>query len=314
MKASVPPYGVGFDLGGSALKCVACDQAGTVLYQSHFAMLDRGLASSPCQYPPWAEKVGEMLQAVEHRMGPPAEWVGIAAPGLAETQHRWIAHMPGRLEGIEGLDWTSLLERERPVPVLNDAHAALLGECWRGAGKGFHTVVLLTLGTGVGGAILYEGRLLQGKIGRAGHLGHISINHRGPMTSTRMPGSLEYHVGEWNLQERTGGKFRSTRELVQAHLAGNLAASEFWLSSVYALACGIASLINVLDPDAFILGGGISQAGEALFEPLRQYLDEVEWRPGGYQVPVLQAKLGEFAGALGAARFALELPKAEQRP
>lgn len=304
--ASSSEYGIGFDIGGSALKCVAVDSEGIVQYQSHFVTLDSPLSSSPCQYPLWAEKVLELLHAVERRMGSPAVWVGVAAPGLAAPDHRWIAHMPGRMEGLERLDWTALLERDTAVPVLNDAQAALLGECWRGAGKGLNSAILLTLGTGVGGAILHGGKLLSGAQGRAGHLGHISLNLRGEPGITGIPGSLEQHVGESSLPARTQGKYRTTRALIEAHLRGDLQATEWWLASVYALACGLASLINVIDPEAVIIGGGISHAGETLFEPLRQYLDQVEWRPGGHQVPLLAAQLGEFAGALGAARFALE--------
>ncbi|MBI2431904.1 MAG: ROK family protein [Candidatus Hydrogenedentes bacterium] len=299
-------YGIGFDLGGTILKCVAVDQRGTVLHQAHFATLDGGLASSPCQNPPWAEKVCELLESVEQRMNARAAWVGVAAPGLASADHRSIAHMPGRLEGLEGLDWTRLLERDNPVLVLNDAHAALLGECWRGAGRGLRNAILLTLGTGVGGAILCEGQLLRGQIGRAGHVGHITLNPRGLPDVTGMPGSLEDLIGECSIRQRTGGRFRTTRELIQAHLEGNLVATEMWLHAVYSLACALGSLINVMDPEAIILGGGIAQSGDALFEPLRQYLAEVEWRPGGQTVRLIPAQLGEFAGALGAARYALE--------
>ena len=301
-----PGYGVGFDIGGAALKCVAVDAAGSVLYQSHLASLETLVSSSPCQYPPWANKVSELLHAVEHRMDAPAAWVGLAAPGLAAPDNRSIAHMPSRMEGLERLDWTTLLERDAPVPVLNDAHAALLGECWRGAGIHLRTVFMITLGTGVGGAILHDGRLLHGAIGRAGHVGHLSLNTRGQPGITGIPGSLEQYIGEYNIRERTEGRFRSMRELITAHLDGDLQATEWWLGSVHALACGIASLINVLDPEAVIIGGGLSQAGDTLLEPLRQYLDQVEWRPGGHAVPILPAQLGEFAGALGAARFALE--------
>jgi glucokinase len=84
-----------------------------------------------------------------------------------------------------------------------------------------------------------------------------------------------------------------------------------WLDSVRALAAGIASLINVLDPEAVVLGGGIMAAGDVLLEPLRRFLDEMEWRPGGHQVPIVPATLGDYAGALGAAFYSWQ--DADQR-
>ena len=88
--------------------------------------------------------------------------------------------MPGRLQGLEGLDWTTFLGAERVVPVLNDAQAALQGECWIGAAQGLHNVVMLTLGTGVGGGLVLDGELYRGSIGAGGELGHMSIDEDGP--------------------------------------------------------------------------------------------------------------------------------------
>jgi glucokinase len=209
--------------------------------------------------------------------------------------------MPGRLQGLEGLDWTRHLGTPRPVPVLNDAHAALLGEAWLGAARGFRDVILLTLGTGVGGACLADGRLLRGHISRAGHFGHICLDPDGAQDICNLPGSLEDAIGNCTLPARSGARFATTHDLVKAHTQGDALASRVWLKSVRALACGIASLVNVLDPEAAIVGGGVARAGAALFDPLEKFLDEVEWRPGAHRVKVLPAQLGEFAGAFGSA-------------
>jgi glucokinase len=254
----------------------------------------------------WARQVRELLAQWESEQRGPALAVGLCAPGLAAPDGRSIACLPERLEGLEGFDWAQWLGRGQPVPVLNDAHAALLGEAWLGAARGYRNVLLLTLGTGVGGAAIVDGRLLRGQIGRAGHFGHVCLDPDGPPDICGMPGSLELAVGNCSLRQRSGGRFDSTEGLVAAHLAGDAEATRLWLKAVQALACAIASLINALDPAAVILGGGIAQAGPALFEPLQQWLDKVEWRPLGHRVPVLPAALGEWAGAFGAAWHALQ--------
>ncbi|HEX6716537.1 MAG TPA: ROK family protein [Pyrinomonadaceae bacterium] len=181
----------------------------------------------------------------------------------------------------------------------------MLGEVWQGAAKGYRNVILLTLGTGVGGAVLVDGRLIKGQIGRAGHLGHISVNSDGPPDIVNTPGSLEQMIGNYNLTERSAGRFTSTRKLVQAHLQGDGEATKIWLRSIFHLAAVIASFINSFDPEIVIIGGGIAQAGSALFDPLRQQLDQFEWRPMGHRVPIIPAMLGEKAGAIGAAYHAI---------
>jgi glucokinase len=214
--------------------------------------------------------------------------------------------MQGRMEAVQGLDWTVHLRASRPVPVLNDAHAALLGEAWQGAAAGCRNVALLTLGTGVGGGVMVEGRLLQGHTGRAGHLGHVCLDTDAPPDLAGTPGSLEDAIGDCTVQARSRGRFTSTRELVAAHLAGDVEATACWLRSIHQLACGLVTVINVVDPEVVILGGGIAKAGPALFEPLERFLDTLEWRPTGERVRILPAALGEYAGAIGAAYYAMK--------
>jgi len=164
---------------------------------------------------------------------------------------------------------------------------------------------MLTLGTGVGGAAIVDGRLLRGHIGRAGHLGHSSLDIDGPTDVCGTPGSLEMMIGNCTIAERTQGLFKTTHDLVAAHVAGDPEASYFWLRSVRALACAIASFVNILDPEAVVIGGGIARSGESLLTPLRECLAEIEWRSTGYSVKVVPAALGEFAGAFGAASNAM---------
>mgnify|MGYP000970338042 CR=1 FL=1 len=294
----------GIDLGGSQIKAVCLEpDSGRVVGRVTRPTRD---GETEQALPGWAVTVRSLVGELEREWGGVAG-LGLCAPGLAAADGRSIACMPGRLPGIVGFDWTRHLGRTELVPVLNDAHAALLGEVSAGAARGRRDVYLLTLGTGVGGAVCADGRILRGAIGRAGHLGHLCLDPEGPLDVTRTPGSLEDLVGEHTVRERSGGRFGTTRELVSAYAAGDVEAGRVWLKSVRALACAIASLNNVLDPELVVLGGGIAAAGPRLFEPLARELAEVEWRPYGRGVPVVQAELGEWAGAIGAAHQAGQL-------
>jgi glucokinase len=290
-------YAVGIDLGGTEVKVVAVTGKGEELCRATERTSDgRG---------GWTGRIRSRLAALEEEVGAPPAWVGLGAPGLVARDGRSIAWMQGRLDALQGLNWTDALDIGCPVPVVNDAHAALLGEAWLGAAAGHRNVVLLTLGTGVGGGALVDGRLLTGHVGRAGHLGHISLEADGPPDITGTPGSLEDAIGECTVADRSGGRFPTTERLVQAYLGGDGWAAEVWLRSVQRLACGIASLINVLDPEIVVLAGGITRAGPALFDPLARFLASMEWRPLGTATPIARARLGEFAGAFGAARHAI---------
>jgi glucokinase len=229
---------------------------------------------------------------------------GLCAPGLTSPDERKIVSMPGRLQGLEGLDWSAALNF--PTVVLNDAHAALLGEVWRGTARGETNVLMLTLGTGVGGAAMVDGRLLRGHVGRAGHVGHISLNPVGEPDIVGTPGSLEDAIGDCTVSARSGGRFATTRDLVTAAASGDTAAQEIWLRSVRALGAALAGLINVLDPRMIVLGGGIVAAGDALLTPLHAALGTMEWRIGGAKVAISPAQLGTQAGAFGAAYRALQ--------
>jgi glucokinase len=288
------PTILGIDLGGTSIKAIAVSPTGALLAESNEPFVDSEME--------WAAKIRTWIREMQDKL--PADSVtgiGLSAPGLAAADGFSIACMPGRLRGLEGLNWSEYLGFPSPIPVLNDAHAALLGEVWRGAAQGLQNVFMLTLGTGVGGAAMVDGRLLRGHLGRAGHLGHVSLNSNGPPDVCGMPGSLEVSIGNCTIRERTDGRFGSTMELVRAHLAGDAEASRVWLKSIRDLACAVGSMINVLDPEAVIIGGGIARCGPALFGPLEKALDEVEWRPLDGRVKIVPAQLGDLAGAYGAA-------------
>jgi glucokinase len=287
-------YAIGIDLGGSSVKAVVTTTNGG-------PTAHHNVAFDPARRMHFAETIRDLVGSIEGEHGAPPSSIGLSAPGLAAKDGRSIAFMPGRLEGLVGLVWSDFLERPFPVPVLNDAHAALLGEVWRGAARGCENVILLTLGTGVGGAAMVGGRLLRGRSGKAGHLGHLCLDPDGPPDICGTPGSLEMAMGNCTVRGRSGGRFETTHELIAAHLRGDAEAGRVWLKSVKALACAIGSLTNVLDPEVAVIGGGIARAGAALFEPLTRMVCEVEWATSPQGIRVVPAQLGEFAGAFGAA-------------
>lgn len=291
-------YAIGLDLGGSSLKAVAVTPQGQLLQESNVSF-DAGADRA------WAAAALGVVESFQSELEQPARTIGLSAPGLAAKDGRSVAHLPNRLAGLEGFDWSGFLKTSTPVPVLNDAQAALLGEVWLGAARGFENVILLTLGTGVGGAAMVDGHLLRGHSGKAGHLGHLCLDPEGAPDICGTPGSLEMQIGNCTIKERTGGKYATTHALIAACDAGDRDAQRIWLKSVNALACAIGSYTNVLDPEAVIIGGGIARAGETLFEPLRQMVSEVEWKVCGHEVKILPAQLGELAGAFGAARNAI---------
>lgn len=290
---------LGVDVGGTQIKVVSVGADGRVLGDYSAPTGDDGTGA-------WRGNVVRLVREVPGCGGGPPGGIAVSAPGLESGDGLSIAHMPGRLPGIEGLDWGGLFGVGYRVPVLNDARAALLGEAWLGAARGAADAILLTLGTGVGGAVLSGGRLLRGHVGRGGHLGHVSLDPWGDKDIVGTPGSLEDAIGECTLAARCGGRFSSTRELVAAAVAGDVGAREVWGRSLDALAAAIASFINVLDPEVVVVGGGIARAGEALFGPLTERVRAIEWQPGGHRVRIAPAELGELAGAHGAARHAMD--------
>lgn len=290
---------IGIDLGGNNIKGVLLDQAGKILLE------DTHPTGDIFQDGPWQQSVKKFYENLYDKAGATNLPVGLSAPGLNNMDHSAILCMPGRFFGLEGLNWSKYLNAN--VKVLNDAHAATMAESKLGAGKGVDNLVLLTLGTGVGGGIVIGGKLYQGFFQMAGHLGHIAVNGYAEERSIAgMPGSLEDAIGDISVKRRSLGKFQNTAELVAAFEQGDTWAVYLWLDSVRKLALGICSIANGISPESIILGGGISKAGKSLFVPLQDFLDLYEWRPAGKRTTVVPAHFLEYAGAAGAAVFALE--------
>ncbi|MGB3312030.1 MAG: ROK family protein [Nodosilinea sp.] len=287
---------IGVDLGGSAIKLGRFTQAGACLTD----------LSVPTPQPSTPEAVIAAMAAAIATLDPNHEAVaiGVGTPGPADAAGR-IARVAINLAGWHDVPIADWLEAAtgRSVVVANDANCAGLGEAWLGAGRAFKDVLTLTLGTGVGGAIILGGQLFVGRQGTAGELGLITLNPDGPPCNSGNQGSLEQHCSVQAIRRETG---LTPAALYDKAKAGDQAAIAFWQTYGRWLGAGIASLVYVLTPEAVIIGGGISAAAE-LFLPT--VLGELETRvlPSSREgMQVLVAELGNQAGMVGAARLAFQ--------
>lgn len=293
-------YYIGIDLGGTNIKGVLIDHDGQIADHTETPTKDSDAGTGHL----WKDAIYEMVHELKEKSPVSITAVGISAPGMADENNESIACMPGRLQGLEHFKWADFLGLgEIPVRVVNDAQSALMAESAFGAARGYKHVVLLTLGTGVGGGILIDGKLYQGHFQRAGHVGHISLDAGGHIGITNIPGSLEESVGNASLPRRSDGRFQSTAKLLKAYENGDHHAAYVWLTSVRNLAIGICALINAFAPEVVILGGGITNAGESLLKPLEQFKTLYEWQPAGVITPIKKAAFSDLAGAIGAAGY-----------
>ncbi len=289
-------FSIGIDLGGTRIKAVVIDADGNVLSENCQPTNDGDDKV-------WKNAVTRAVKELQTIVKTDKLTIGLSAPGLPDDSNTCIACMPGRMQGLEHFNWTDFLLQ--PTYVLNDAVAAMMGEIKFGAARNKKNVVMLTLGTGVGGAILIDGKPYQGAMNKAGHIGHMVINDEGDCDVTGMPGSLEECIGNCTIEKRSKGKFTSTQELLEAYNRGDVFAKEVWMKSVRQLGIGLASLANILSPEVIVVGGGIAQADDDLFLPLNEFMKKFEWQPNGKTTSIVKAVFGDMAGAIGAASFAM---------
>jgi glucokinase len=295
---------IGIDLGGTNIKGVLLDAGGELLYQSVQAT-HTNTGGSTEEGGHWKVAVAHLVRELKSQSPTAVGAIGLAAPGLPNDANTAIRLMPERLAGLENLIWSAYLQ-EKEVWVVNDAHAALMAEARFGVGQGIKNMVMLTLGTGIGGGILINGELYQGNYQMAGHLGHMTLEaDKEDPGITGMPGTLENAIGDATVAKRSFGRFATTQALVAAYLQGDVFATYVWLNSVRKLALGLCSVCNLLSPDLIVLGGGITRAGEALYQPLTDFMGVYAWEKAGKTTPVRQACFQDMAGAVGAAGFAL---------
>ena len=291
VKASVV---IGVDLGGTAIKLGRFLVDGTCTES----------ISLPTPQPPKPQAVIKAIADAVQQLNQDGNClaIGFGTPGPTDTKRR-IAKKSINLPGWDAVpvaDWLEAQTRLRTI-LENDANCAGIGEAWLGAGRKFRHWILLTLGTGVGGAIFIDGQLFTGRCGAAGELGLITIDADGYPCRSGNNGSLEQHLSIGAIRRATG---KEPAELGKLAQTGDRPALEFWHDYGKTLGAGLASLIYVLTPEAIIIGGGISASAEFF---LPSALTEIEKRvvsPSRPNLQLLTAELGNRAGMLGAAKLA----------
>ena len=317
--AEVRKYYVGIDLGGTFIKGGIVDDLGNIIYESKTPTKSEKGADGV------AANIAALVKALLARTGlqtDDVEGVGMGVPGMIDSKNgnviysnnlKWQDFKIGAaVESATGLR----------VKISNDANVAALGEAKFGAAKGRENVILLTLGTGVGGGIVADGKLIEGNKSAGAELGHAIIAMNGEQCTCGRKGCLEAYASATAL-------IRDTKRAMEAHkdskmweiggldaVTGKTAfdykdtdayAKEVVENYISALACGITNFANIFRPETVILGGGVCAQGDALVKPLQSILDkEIFAGALGPQVEIRTAELGNSAGLLGAAALLME--------
>ncbi|MDF5709859.1 MAG: ROK family protein [Nostoc sp. S4] len=287
-------YVIGIDVGGTAIKLGRFTLDGTCLQS----------LTLTAPKPTTPQAVLAVLVDAIAQIDPDNQSVaiGVGTPGPADAAAR-IAKIAINLPGWCDVPLADWLETKtgKPTVIGNDANCALLGEAWLGAGCNFQNLILLTLGTGVGGAIILNGKLFVGHQGAAGELGLISFNPDGPMCNSGNQGSLEQYASATAIRRRT---LKEPMELGILAQQGDPAALTFWQEYGKCLGIGLTSLVYVLTPEAIVIGGGISGSFEFFFPAVKAEIEKRVQPLSREGLQILPAQLGKFAGMVGAAKLA----------
>ncbi|MBW4425784.1 MAG: ROK family protein [Nostoc desertorum CM1-VF14] len=285
---------IGIDVGGTAIKLGRFTADGTCLQSLTVA------APQPTTPEAVLTVIVDAIAQIDPHNQTVAIGVGTPGPSDAAGRIAKIAiNLPGWLD-VPLADWLET-KTSKPTAIANDANCAGLGEAWLGAGRHFQNLILLTLGTGVGGAIILNGKLFVGHQGAAGELGLISFNPDGPICNSGNQGSLEQYACVNAIRRRT---FKEPIELGFLAQQGDPAALTFWQEYGKNLGIGLTSLIYVLTPQAIVIGGGISGSFEFFFPAVKAEIEKRVQPLSRAGLQILPAELGNFAGIVGAAKLA----------
>jgi glucokinase len=307
---------LGIDIGGSQIRAGMVDEKGAILASRTIATpsdLDGFL-------PSLQDAIRWLLEATTLPAG-----VGVGCKGIINPDSTQIEFVRGPLHYLQGLRLSDLIGLPMDVPVFadNDARVALAGEVVWGAARGHQDVVMLTLGTGVGGAVLSHGHLLRGHTGVAGHLGHMTVETDGVLCACGNYGCLEtvfsaraIEAAAWSAVHRGCSSsltrlFReqpqlaTCRTIFQAVREKDAVSIEIVTRAIRKLGAAIAGLLHIFDPELVIIGGQVADAGADLLEPLRE---EVWRRSRGLlnrDVPIVEQQVSDKSGIVGAAGLAM---------
>ncbi|HYR57151.1 MAG TPA: ROK family protein, partial [Chthoniobacteraceae bacterium] len=302
---------IGIDLGGTSMKSALVVE-GEIVHRGN--PIDTQSLGGPIAI--IDAMVGLVGQLGEH--GKPVAAIGIGLPGLVDSVNG-IVH---ELTNVPGWEETPLRQimRQRtglPVTIENDAKAMAYGEWKYGAAKSGRHVICITLGTGVGGGLIIEGKIYRGAKLAAGEIGHMSIDYRGRRGPYGNFGGLEEYIGNHQIAERAQERYRDAgRELTLeqcsprclAELAnnGDAIAKQMWEDLGDELGAALASVVWIINPDTIVIGGGVAKAGELLFDPVRRSIRARTLDIIHNDLRIVPAALGNDAGIIGNAALAIE--------
>jgi glucokinase len=243
--------------------------------------------------------------------------IGVGFPGPLDVE-RGIVFNPPNLPGWQEVYLKDILEKEmkKPVVLENDANAAALGEYWKGAGRGTKSLVCLTLGTGVGGGVVLEGKVWHGSKGIAGEIGHMTLVKNGRRCGCGNRGCLEAYGASrgiiTTMQELLKKERLAPEKTITLETMGRWARTEksplgelarrAIREAAQSLGIAIANVANLLNPEIFVLSGGITNLGDYLFDPLREEVKKRALPKAVEGLKIVKAELGDNAGVIGAAR------------
>lgn len=307
------PIRVGIDLGGTKILGIVLDEGGRQLIDAQRVDTPRGGSEI-------VEAIGGVATGLAAEVGRPVASVGVGAAGLVD--HDGVLRFGPNLPGVVDLDLVAAITPivGAPVRVDNDATCAALAEHRLGAARDAHTALMVALGTGIGGGVVMDGRIRRGAHHMAGEFGHLVVDPGGPLCGCGNRGCWEQyasgsglgHLGRTaaaagdapSLLERAAGDLDAigSHVVAEAAAAGDPAGVRVLDEFARWVAIGLAGLVNAIDPDVVVIGGGLVREGDLVLDPVRAHLAPrimgAAHRP---PVPVVAATTGHAAAAIGAA-------------
>ena len=290
-------YTIGVDLGATFVKMGIVDSKGRV-YSRRKIETPKGAKKFPL-----IDAIIYNIKDIIRESGKTIRGVGIGVPGPVDSQ-KGIVHYFPNIKGWKEVPLKAILQKKLSMRVEldNDVNAMTLGEFVFGAGKGSDNLVCITLGTGVGGGIIINGKLYRGGSMTAGEIGHMPINESGPKCNCRGIACLERYVGNRYILERAKKVFGTSITLERLSALARSRDKKsiaIWTDVAKKLSVAIIGVVNLLNPDKIVIGGGVSSAGSLILTPLKNQVKFRAMKDQAKHVKIVLAKLGGDAGIIG---------------